>query len=148
MLGSLELQSDETWLTAKEHFRNAKEATEGDTYSLLQLVHKLISLMLFCSHCDFPNCHTSLVNIISGRPARDFEPREDCSFSSGFLKLNQFFSWACRRAGTGITFFYNLSFLYFIYSFLLIFFNFIEGELELLCCQPSWEKSPEDWGYS
>ncbi|XP_066348969.1 protein CTR9 homolog [Miscanthus floridulus] len=37
MLGSLELQSDETWLTAKEHFRNAKEVTKGDTYSLLQL---------------------------------------------------------------------------------------------------------------
>ncbi|ONM14777.1 Protein CTR9-like protein [Zea mays] len=37
MLGSLELQSDEAWLTAKEHFRNAKEATKGDTYSLLQL---------------------------------------------------------------------------------------------------------------
>ncbi|CAL4888031.1 unnamed protein product [Urochloa decumbens] len=37
MLGSLELQSDETWLTAKEHFRNAKEATKGDAYSLLQL---------------------------------------------------------------------------------------------------------------
>ncbi|PVH66334.1 hypothetical protein PAHAL_1G211100 [Panicum hallii] len=36
-LGSLELQSDETWLTAKEHFRNAKEATKGDAYSLLQL---------------------------------------------------------------------------------------------------------------
>jgi hypothetical protein len=38
MLGSLELQFDETWLTAKEHFRIAKEATKGDTYSLLQLV--------------------------------------------------------------------------------------------------------------
>lgn len=50
MLGSLELQSDETWLTAKEHFRDAKEATTGDTYSLLQLVHKLISLKLICSH--------------------------------------------------------------------------------------------------
>nr|CAB3449738.1 unnamed protein product [Digitaria exilis] len=37
MLGSLELQSDESWLTAKEHFRNAKEATNGDAYSLLQL---------------------------------------------------------------------------------------------------------------
>ena len=44
MLGSLELQSDETWLTAKEHFRNAKEATKGDAYSLLQLVCELISL--------------------------------------------------------------------------------------------------------
>ncbi|GJN40663.1 hypothetical protein PR202_gb29920 [Eleusine coracana subsp. coracana] len=37
MLGSLELQCDETWLTAKEHFRIAKEATKGDAYSLLQL---------------------------------------------------------------------------------------------------------------
>ncbi|KAL5211526.1 hypothetical protein ABZP36_022373 [Zizania latifolia] len=38
MLGSLELQGDETWLTAKEHFREAKDATEGkDTYSMLQL---------------------------------------------------------------------------------------------------------------
>ncbi|TVU30164.1 hypothetical protein EJB05_21773 [Eragrostis curvula] len=37
MLGSLELQFDETWLTAKEHFRIAKEATKGDAYSLLQL---------------------------------------------------------------------------------------------------------------
>lgn len=38
MLGSLELQGDETWLTAKEHFREAKDASEGkDTYSMLQL---------------------------------------------------------------------------------------------------------------
>uniref|UniRef100_A0A0D9VFN0 Uncharacterized protein n=1 Tax=Leersia perrieri TaxID=77586 RepID=A0A0D9VFN0_9ORYZ len=38
MLGSLELQGDDTWLTAKEHFREAKDASEGkDTYSMLQL---------------------------------------------------------------------------------------------------------------
>lgn len=38
MLGSLELHSDETWLTAKERFRDAKDATEGkDAYSFLQL---------------------------------------------------------------------------------------------------------------
>jgi hypothetical protein len=47
MLGNLELQSDETWLTAKEHFRNAKEATKGDAYSLLQLVCKLFHLRKF-----------------------------------------------------------------------------------------------------
>ena len=45
MLGSLELQSDETWLTAKERFRDAKDATEGkDPYSLLQLVCELTSV--------------------------------------------------------------------------------------------------------
>uniref|UniRef100_A0ACD5YLF7 Uncharacterized protein n=2 Tax=Avena sativa TaxID=4498 RepID=A0ACD5YLF7_AVESA len=38
MLGSLELQNDENWLTAKERFRDAKDATGGkDPYSLLQL---------------------------------------------------------------------------------------------------------------
>jgi RNA polymerase-associated protein CTR9 len=36
MLGTLELQNDEIWLTAKEHFRDAKDATGGkDPYSLL-----------------------------------------------------------------------------------------------------------------
>lgn len=45
MLGSLELQSDETWLTAKEHFRDAKDATDGkDPYSWLQLVCEPTSL--------------------------------------------------------------------------------------------------------
>jgi RNA polymerase-associated protein CTR9 len=44
MLGSLELQCDETWLTAKEHFRIAKEATKGDAYSFLQLVCEPSSL--------------------------------------------------------------------------------------------------------
>jgi RNA polymerase-associated protein CTR9 len=38
MLGTLELQNDENWLTAKERFRDAKDATGGkDPYSFLQL---------------------------------------------------------------------------------------------------------------
>lgn len=49
MLGSLELHSDETWLTAKERFRDAKDATEGkDAYSFLQLVCEPTSLQHIC----------------------------------------------------------------------------------------------------
>jgi hypothetical protein len=34
MLGSLELQNDENWLTAKERFRDAKDATGEKTHTL------------------------------------------------------------------------------------------------------------------
>jgi hypothetical protein len=65
MLGSLELQCDETWLTAKEHFRIAKEATKGDAYSFLQLVCEP-RYILALYEIVFTYCSSGLVNINCG----------------------------------------------------------------------------------